>query len=52
MSITSLAVLAAEAGGHSEEGGINAWLVGGIAFGILVAMLISLVAFAGGREHS
>ena len=52
MSIMSLAVLAAEAGAHAEEEGINPWLVGGIAFGILVAALISLVAFAGGRDHS
>lgn len=51
MSILSLAVLAAESGAH-EEGGVNPWLVGGGAFAILVALIICLVAFAGGREHS
>jgi hypothetical protein len=52
MSILSLAVLAAESGAHAEEGGANPWVVGGVAFGILAALLVALVAFASGREHS
>ena len=51
MSIMSFAVLAAESGAH-EEGGVNPWLIGGGAFAILVALIVCLVAFAGGREHS
>ncbi len=31
---------------------INPWAVGGTAFGILVFLLLVLLGFAGGREHS
>jgi hypothetical protein len=30
----------------------NPWLVGGIALAILMAMLLALLAFGAGREHS
>ena len=30
----------------------NHWLIGGIALGILLAMLLALLAFGRGREHS
>ena len=30
----------------------NHWLIGGIALGILLALLLALLAFGAGREHS
>jgi hypothetical protein len=51
MSLHSLVVLAAESGAE-EEGGINPWLVGGLILGFLLLLMVALVAFAGGREHS
>ncbi|WP_181407820.1 hypothetical protein [Nocardioides sambongensis] len=47
---TALAVVTA-AEGHGE-GGINPWVVGGGVFALLLLLLIGLVAFGGGREHS
>lgn len=43
-------VLAAETA--HEEGGINPWLVGVIVLGFLLILLVGLLVFAGGREHS
>jgi hypothetical protein len=38
---------------HTENPNVpNHWLVGGIALGILLAMLLALLAFGAGREHS
>jgi hypothetical protein len=48
MSITPLVTLAAEAS-HS---GINPWFVGGGVFVLLLALLVGLLAFGGGRDHS
>ena len=36
--------------GHSE--GVNPWIIGGVALGILLALLIVVVAIGGGRDHS
>ena len=47
---TALALISA-AGGESE-GGINPWVVGGGTLAILLLLLIGLIAFGGGREHS
>ncbi|MDP3968508.1 MAG: hypothetical protein Q8Q02_09505 [Nocardioides sp.] len=41
-------VLAAE----SAEGGMNAYLVGGLTLAFLLALLFGLVSFAAGRDHS
>jgi hypothetical protein len=43
-----LITLAAEA----EKSGINHWLVGGITLAILLAMILGLLMFGAGREHS
>jgi hypothetical protein len=51
MSFNSLVVLAAESGAH-EEGGVNPWVVGVGAFALLALLLIALVSFGGGRDHS
>jgi hypothetical protein len=40
-----------ESAGH-ESGGINPYVVGGIALGLLIVLLLAVIAFGGGREHS
>ncbi|NYG55494.1 hypothetical protein [Nocardioides perillae] len=45
-----LVTLAAEAG-HSELP-IHPYLIGAITLAVLLALVIALVAFGGGREHS
>ena len=38
---------------HTENPNVpNHWLIGGVALGILLAMLLALLAFGAGREHS
>jgi hypothetical protein len=49
MSITSLVTAAAE---HSAEPAIHPYLVGAISLGILLVMLLGLLMFAKGRDHS
>lgn len=39
----------AEGGGHSAA---DAYLIGGATLALLVGLLVALVAFGGGREHS
>lgn len=46
---TALAVVTAA---EEAEGGINPWVVGGGALAILLLLLIGVIAFGGGREHS
>ncbi len=46
--VLALARLAEE--GHSE--GVNPWIIGGVALGILIALLLVVVAIGGGREHT
>ncbi len=48
--LSTLALHAAEATEHTES--VNHWVIGGIALAILLGLLVTLVAFAGGREHS
>jgi len=47
--LVQAASIAAEAEGEAP---IPAWAVGLIAFAILMGLLIALVVFGGGREHS
>ena len=44
-----LILLAATAG---ESDGVNPWVIGGVALGLLLLLLLAVVAFGGGREHS
>jgi hypothetical protein len=38
---------------HTENPNVpNHWLIGGITLAILMAMLLALLAFGAGREHS
>jgi hypothetical protein len=45
-------VVALAAEEHVNENVPNHWLVGGIALGILLVMLLALLVFGAGREHS
>lgn len=38
----------------AEEGSFfwTAFLIGGVAFGVLIVLLVALLAFGKGREHS
>jgi hypothetical protein len=45
--LSALTITAQEA-----AGGINHWVVGAIALGLLLALLLALVFFGAGREHS
>lgn len=49
--VTALVTAAAESEVHSDPA-VPAWAIGLIAFGILLALLLGLVSFGGGREHS
>lgn len=49
--LSSAVLLAAEAEAHSEPA-VSPWITGGIALAILLALLVGVVAFGGGREHS
>ena len=48
--VNTLIVLT-ETAGH-ESGGANPYVVGGVALGVLLLLLIAVIAFGGGREHS
>ena len=47
---SSAVSLLAEEG--AEGGGINAYLVGAITLAILLALLVGLLMFGAGRDHS
>jgi hypothetical protein len=47
--VQSLLIRAAEAG---HEGGVNPWVVGVVVLAGLLTLLVALLAFGGGREHS
>lgn len=51
MTFAATMVLAAEATEEHGTSGIE-WVVGGVTLAILLALLIGLVAFGGGRDHS
>ena len=51
MSLSLIVLSASESAGHGEPA-IHPYLVGGMALGILLAMLGILMIFGGGREHS
>ncbi len=36
----------------AESEGVNPWLIGGLILGVLLLLLLAVVAFGGGREHS
>ncbi len=50
MHLTSLAPVLAET--SSSTGGVNPWAVGIGIFIVLAALMIGLLAFGGGRDHT
>jgi hypothetical protein len=54
MSITSLVTTVAPALSESaqHEPAVSPWLVGGGTFAVLVALLLGLLMFGAGRDHS
>lgn len=50
--LTQLVTLAESAGAAEESGGVNPWVIGGLALGLLLAALLAVLAIGGGREHS
>jgi acyl dehydratase len=51
LSQTAVLVTRAAEESHGDPA-VHPYVVGAIALGILLAMLVALVAFGGGREHS
>ena len=51
MSLAAVVLLAAEEGEHEVNHAIS-FGIGAIALGILVFLMVALIAFGGGREHS
>ncbi|MFC6286661.1 hypothetical protein ACFP3Q_10640 [Nocardioides sp. GCM10027113] len=51
MSLSVLTTLAAEEA-HHEVDQLLSWGIGVVSLVILLGMLLALVAFGGGREHS
>ncbi|WP_170126024.1 hypothetical protein [Nocardioides speluncae] len=51
MSLSTVVLAASETAEHSEPA-INPYVVGGIALGILLLMLLVTLSFGAGREHS
>jgi uncharacterized membrane protein len=49
MSITSFVTAAAE---HSEKPAVHPYLVGAVTLVVLLALLLGLMMFGKGREHS
>jgi hypothetical protein len=47
--VSTLVTVAAEAEHHEK---VNHWVFGSIAIVILLGVLVGLIAFGGGREHS
>ena len=45
-------VLALAAEEHINENVPNHWVIGGVTLAILMALLLGLLAFGAGREHS
>jgi hypothetical protein len=43
-------IFLAESAGESD--GVNPWVIGGLAIGLLLLLLLAVVAFGGGRVHS
>jgi Na+-driven multidrug efflux pump len=52
MSLAAVALLVAEEGGEHEVNQAVSWGIGGLALAILFGLMIALIAFGGGREHS
>jgi hypothetical protein len=52
MSLSTLAIALSESAAEHSEPAVSPYTVGAIALGILIVMMLILLAFGGGREHS
>lgn len=50
ISATALAVL--QAAEEHGEPAVHPWIIGGGSLAVLLLMLIAVIAFGGGRDHS
>ena len=50
--LSTILVAAAENSEHAEEAGLNPYIFGAVALGILFTLLFILLAFGKGREHT
>ncbi len=48
-ALNTVSTIAAETSGEQT---INPWVVGAISLAILLGLMLALVSFGGGREHS
>ena len=49
--LSTAILLAAETSEHGEPA-VHPYVIGAIAFGLLLVLLAAVVSFGGGREHS
>ena len=49
--LSTVTLFAAETAEHSEPA-VSPYVVGGVALALLVVLLLAVVSFGGGREHS
>ena len=49
--LSTVTTLAAETAEHGEPA-LHPYIVGGIALAILLVLLLAVISFGGGREHS
>ena len=49
MAVAPLIVTAAETGGIHD---VNPWVVGGSIMALLIVLMVGLLAFGAGRDHS
>ena len=52
MSLSALTIQAAEIAESHGEPAVSPYVIGAIALGILLALLLALITFGGGREHT
>ncbi|CAN5602365.1 hypothetical protein BH11ACT8_BH11ACT8_13080 [soil metagenome] len=52
MSLSMITVAALQAAEETHKQTIHPWIVGVIALGILLSLLLALVTFGGGRDHT
>ncbi|UUZ58440.1 hypothetical protein [Nocardioides sp. B-3] len=52
MSLSALTIQAAETVESHGEPAVSPYFIGAIALGILLFLLLALITFGGGREHS
>jgi hypothetical protein len=52
LSVINQTALAAASAAESGGPAVNPWLIGGVTLAILLLMLLGLIWFGGGRDHS